>query len=392
MAQIYTPFGTYQNLFSLTNTQSMNKLVTIFSILFLISACSKPAEETATTEAPTNQITLKAEQIKSFGIEMGNFETKTLHEYVRVNGSVEAPPQNMASVSFPIAGFIKTVAVRVGQSVQKGQTLAVIESMELVQLQQDYQQTISKLQFQVQELQRQKTLDNEDVGMKRKLQQAEAEFSGTKSLQNALETKLRMVGISPDVSKIVAGIRVVAPISGFVNMVNTNIGKAVSPTTVLFEIVSQQQSYLLLKVFEKDAAKIKIGQKLMIENSGQVIDGQVSLINKSFDAATRSLEVFGRVNGSSQLILGQYSTAKIDVGSRAVQTLPESAIVRKGETAYIFVETKPSHFERFLVNVGTQENGYIEATLTQKTTSPKIVTKGAKLLEAELMKGVGEEE
>lgn len=370
----------------------MNKLITFFSLLWLFVACSKPTKEPATTDAPTDQITLTDEQEKSFGIEIGGFEAKTLHEYVRVNGSVEAPPQNIASVSFPIAGYIKTVAVRVGQSVTKGQTLAVIESMELVQLQQDYQQTVSKLQFQTQELQRQKTLDNEDVGMKRKLQQAEAEFDATKSLQNALETKLRMVGAKPNVSKIISGVHIIAPISGFVNMVNTNIGKTVSPSTVLFEIVSQRQSYLLLKIFEKDAPKIKIGQKLVLENMSQAIGGKVSLINKSFDAATRSLEIFGRVDNSSQLILGQYITAKIDVGSRSAQTLPESAIVRKGETAFIFVETKPLHFERVLVNVGTQENSNVEATLTKKMNSSKIVTKGAKLLEAELMKGMGEED
>ena len=48
----------------------MNKLVTLFSVLFLISACTKPAEEAATTEAPTDQITLTTDQIKSFGIEI----------------------------------------------------------------------------------------------------------------------------------------------------------------------------------------------------------------------------------------------------------------------------------------------------------------------------------
>lgn len=373
---------------------SYKKTIIVFSLslITLFYGCSKPAEEETADAAVSEALTLSAEQLKSFGIETGNFENRNIHEYVRVNGMVEAPPQNTASVSFPIAGYIKSVNVRVGQAVQKGQTLAIIEGMELVQLQQDYHQAIIKLQFQEQELQRQKTLDNEDVGAKRKLQQAENDYNATKSLANSLEAKLRMIGIASNTSKVVSGISIVAPIGGFIKAVNANIGKSVNPTDVLFEIVSQQQSYLSLKVFEKDAAKIKIGQSFVLENLSQPVQGQISLINKSFDATTRSLEVFGNVSNTSQLILGQYISAKIDIGSKSTQTLPESAIVRVGETAYVFIETKPAYFERVLVNLGSQEGGFIEANLKHNLTSPKIVIKGAKLLEAELMKGVGEEE
>ncbi len=371
-----------------------NNLLVLF-IAFLLASCTKPAEENTEAEAPSDQITLTEAQSKLFGIEIGGFETRTLHEYVSANGMLEATPQNSASVSFPIVGYIKNIGVEIGQTVRAGQILGTVESMELVQLQQDYQQTVSKLRLQEQELQRQKTLDVEEVGAKRKLQQAEAEYSASKSMVNALETKLKMVGISPNSQAVKSSVAVVSPIAGFVKAIHVNIGKSVSPTDVLFEVAGNQHAHFGLKVFEKDALKIKVGQNFTVE--GQAINCKVASINKFFDATSRTIEVIGEASNAQSLILGQYIKAKIDIGNRSAQTLPESAIIRKGELSYIFIETQPLHYERVLVKLGYEENGFIETQTLYKVLNlikdnTKIVVKGAQLLEAELMKGVGEEE
>ncbi len=368
----------------------MKNNLSVILITICLASCTKPAEETTEVQAPTDQITLSTEQTKAFGIEMGSFETRTLHEYVSANGTLEAAPQNSASVSFPIAGYIKSIGVEIGQSIKAGQALGSVESMELVQLQQDYQQTLSKLRLQEQELQRQKTLDLEEVGAKRKLQQAEAEYNGIKSMASALETKLKMIGILPNSQTVKSIVSVVSPITGFVKSIRVNIGKSVSSTDVLFEIAGTQHAHFGLKVFEKDAQKIKVGQLFSVE--GQSITCKVASINRFFDATSRTIEVIGEAPNTQSLILGQYIKAKIDVGNRLAQTLPESAIVRKGETAYIFIETQPLHYERVLVRLGYAENGYIAIEPQNFAASQKIVIKGAQLLEAELMKGVGEEE
>ncbi len=73
----------------------------LFSLLILAACQSKDDEQSTETEAPTNEITLTAAQEKSFNIEIGGFDNQTVNETIRVNGSVEAPPQNLASVSFP---------------------------------------------------------------------------------------------------------------------------------------------------------------------------------------------------------------------------------------------------------------------------------------------------
>ena len=375
----------------------MNNRLFLLIITSLLGACnSQPAEEAAAVEAPINQLTLTEAQVQSFGVATGGFETRLMHRYVQANGSVEAPPQSVATVGFPVAGYVKTIGVSAGQRVEKGQTLATLESLEAVQMQQDYLQTSSNLVFLEQELTRQRTLSNEEVGAKRKFQQAEADFGMAKAAANALEIKLNMLGISPQNLKKTAmrsALGVVSPLAGYVKAVRVNIGKAVAPNDVLFEIVSKTNPQLLLKIYEKDAAKVAANQSLTINNNQAA--GVVVVVGKNFDPDTRTLEVRGRLNNAAaaaQLTTGQYLTAQIDVGSQPVLALPEAAIVRKGETAFVFIETAPRRYERVPVKTGLEQDGFVETAFLQPPTNPKIVRKGARFLEAELMKGAGEEE
>jgi len=376
----------------------MNRLFVCTCGLLVAACTSQPAQETTAAEAPTNQIALTEAQHKSFGMATGGFETRLMHRYVQANGSVEAPPQRVATVGFPVAGYIKSVGVSVGQWVEKGKTLATLESMEAVQMQQDYLQTSSNLVFLEQELDRQRTLSNEEVGAKRKLQQAEADFQVAKAAASALEIKLNMLGISPSNLKKTAmrsALGVVSPLAGYVKSVRVNIGKAVAPNDVLFEIVNKTNPQLLLKVYEKDATKIAANQSLTIQNSNRLLAGSVVLVSKNFDPNTRTLEVRGQLknaNDASQLIAGQYITAQIDVGSQPISALPEAAIIRKGETAFVFVEIAPRRYERVAIKTGLEQGGFVEAAFLKKPTNPKIVLKGARLLEAELTKGASEEE
>ena len=376
----------------------MNRII-LFIITSLLAACtSQPTEEATAVEAPTNQITLTEAQYQSFGVATGGFETRQMHQYVQANGSVEAPPQSVATVSFPIAGYVKSVAVSTGQFVEKGKNLATLESMGAVQMQQDYLQTTSNLIFLEQELNRQRTLSNEEVGARRSFQQAEADFQAGKAASNALEIKLNMLGISPENLKKTAmrsTLGVVSPLAGYVKSVRVNIGKAVLPNDVLFEIMSKTNPQLLLKVYEKDASKVAGNQVLTLQNGNQTMRGTIVSVGKNFDTDTRTLEVRGRLNNptdAAQLTTGQYLTAQIDVGSQQVLALPEAAIIRKGETAFVFIETTARNFERVAVKTGAEQAGFVEVSFVKALANPKIVLKGALLLEAELMKSAGGEE
>jgi len=146
------------------------------------------------TPADENIITISANQFQTAGIEMGALEKRKFGNAIRVNGVVDVPPQNFASVSAHLGGFVKSANILPGNYVKKGKVLAIMEHPDYITLQQDYLQALGKFIFLEKDLARQQELVAENVGAAKNLQQAEAEFAMTKAQLSALEAKLRMLG------------------------------------------------------------------------------------------------------------------------------------------------------------------------------------------------------
>lgn len=368
----------------------------LLSITLLINiACSntKAEEQDKEAETITDFVTLSAEQIKNAKLTLGNFDQTTISDEVKANGMVDVPPMNMASVSIPISGYVKSTNILPGSAIRKGGVLATIYSMDYIQLQQDYLQAVSKLKYLELELDRQNTLSKEDVGAKKKLQQADSEVSSIKALTKALELKLEMIGCSVEKLKkgqILSVINITSPIDGYVKIANLSIGKNVAPTDVLFEIVGDAHKHIELKVFENDINKIKVGQKIMVENpkfSEKNMTATVFLVGKNVEADTKTINIHGHIDDEAmenKLTVGQYVNTKILTGKRIVNTLPESAVVLHGNGGFIFIKTKESTFQQIPVKIGITERGNIEVIPEKNIGNQQVVKQGASILQAML--------
>ena len=386
---------------NLSHLLSVNILIVSYIIIAFLTftSCSSPKKQEEKIEQnkeTVDVVTLTNEQIKNANIVLGGFDQTMLSEDVKANGIVDVPPMNMASVSVPINGFVKNTKSLPGAFVRKGQVLAVINSMEYVQMQQDYLQTLSKLKFSEQELDRQTILSQEDVGAKKKLQQAESEVSFSKAQLKGTEMKLQLIGIQMNKlnnGQIVSMVSVVSPIEGFIKNANLAIGKNVSPTDVLFEITGNAHKHLELKVFEKDIAKINVGQKIILENpkfSDLIVTATVFLVGKNVESETKTINIHAHIDNEKaedKLIVGQYVNTRILTGNRTVRTLPETAILRRGDGGVIFVQIKENVFQQVSIKLGQSERGNVEVFLEKEINSSKIVKSGASILQAVLSGG-----
>ena len=374
-------------------------LLSSFLLFSIFSSCSTPKKQEAKIEQKeetADVVTLTNEQLKNANLTIGDFDQTTLSEDVKANGIVDVPPMNMASVSVPINGFVKSTKSLPGAFVRKGEVLAVINSMDYVQMQQDYLQTLSKLKFSEQELDRQTVLSQEDVGAKKKLQQAESEVSFAKAQLKGTEIKLQIIGNQINNLKngqIISTVNVVSPIDGFIKTTNLAIGKNVITSDVLFEITGNAHKHLELKVFEKDITKIKVGQKIIVENPKfpnlQVL-ATVFLVGKNVDAETKSINIHAHIDNEKaedKLTVGQYVNTRILTGNRTAKTLPETAILRRGEGGIIFVQIKENTFQQIPVKLGLSERGNVEVFLEKELNYSKIVKSGASILQAVLSGG-----
>ena len=85
-----------------------------------------------------------------------------------------------------------------GSPVSKGQTLAIIENQDFVDIQQSYLEAKNKLEFAEAEYNRHNELYKQDVYSQKSMQQITADYKNLKAQVKALEQKLLLMGINPN--------------------------------------------------------------------------------------------------------------------------------------------------------------------------------------------------
>jgi len=371
------------------------KIVLLFSlVLFALMSCKKAVK----TESEKDEILaediveLRADQIKLAKIETGAIKMRSISGTLKVNGVVSVAPQNLATVCMPLGGFIKSTSLMPGNSVRRGQTLAVIENQDFIEMQQNYLEAKNKLEYAAAEYQRHKDLYKDDVYSQKNVQQVTTEYKNLKSQVSALKQKLELIGINPakltedNISRSVA---LTSPIAGYVKTVNVSIGKSVSSSDVLFEIVNCDKLFLELTLFEKDADKAAVGQKILfyINNESEQHDALIYQTGKSIND-DKTYKVYATVVGHCKNIMpGMYVNALVEATSQQVTSLPTDAVVSFDDKDYIFIVEKNktekgklfTEYRMIKVQKGVSDKSFIEVKLPANFNikKAKVVVKGA---------------
>ena len=80
---------------------------------------------------------------------------------------IDLPPQNIISINFPLAGFLKQTKLIPGMHVRKGEIIATINDQAIVQMQQEFLMSKAKLDLLKLEMSRQQELNQANAGVSR---------------------------------------------------------------------------------------------------------------------------------------------------------------------------------------------------------------------------------
>jgi cobalt-zinc-cadmium efflux system membrane fusion protein len=352
----------------------------ICATLILLGSCTgknKPATASADVEVvPENIVEMREDQIKLAGIQTGLIGMKSMGNTLKVNGIISVAPQNQATVSIPLGGFIKSTTLLAGNFVTKGQTLAIIENQDFVDIQQNYLEAKNRLVYAEAEYKRHTDLYNDEVYSEKNLQQVTVEYKNLVALVKSLEQKLILIGIEPgslNETNISSSVSLKSPITGYLKSVNINIGKYVAPTDVLFEILNNDKLFLELTLFEKDADKVVAGQKIrfFINNETETHEAIISQTGKSI-SDDKTLKVYATVvKPCKNTLPGMYVNALIEESDSLVTALPSEAVVSFDDKDYIFIfernkeeDGKPfTEYRMVEVQKGVTGDGYTEVVL-----------------------------
>ena len=325
-----------------------------------------------------DDIPLTQQQVSTAELRMGEVQTRELDATLRVTGTLVLRPQSMADVSSLMGGVVRSILVSEGQRVSKGQVVATVENTSVVTLQREYFTALRESEAARAELTRQQTLAKAGAGVAKNLQQAETAARIADASLTGIGQQLRQMGISP--KSVASGsfatvFPLRAPISGTVSRISASIGSYADMQSPLLAIRDNSAMECDLNVFEKDVAKVAVGDRvelLLANQPGRVLRGRVYGVNQYFNDAAKSVAVHVRLDASPSqgLIDGMYVSGTIATGRQKCRAMPSQAIVSTEGKSYIFaLNGKPRggkySFSRHEVTTGVTSDGFTEVDLCE---------------------------
>ncbi|MBK9731075.1 MAG: efflux RND transporter periplasmic adaptor subunit [Chitinophagaceae bacterium] len=356
------------------------------------------SENAKQEEHAASEVHLTIEQTKAIGLATDTVSFRNLKTTLKANGKLMLPPQNKAQVSVLVGGIVKNILVNEGDFVKKGESLATLENLDFLQLQQDFLENQLQLQLMEEDYRRQKSLQQDNINSSKSLQQAASGYQLAVTKDKILSEKLKVFGInaatlSPGNVKV--QFNVTAPISGYIKMIDISIGKFAEPNKVLFDIVDNHFLHIDLTIFEQDIAKVKAGQRLtfsIVNDPHHPHSATIFSTNKAFEDNQQAIIAHAKISeADDDLLPGMFIEARIDVDDYLAMSLPAEAIVSNGNDHFIFVEAEQHTFRQLSVRTGTSDMGFTEIIpLETFSKDEQVVVKGAYYLFSELTKGEGE--
>lgn len=296
------------------------KKIWIFVAVMLFAACSKPVQnqesaETVVLQKDTVFVVAEADTSQVDAISSAT----AMPNHVSFNGTMIAPPQNLATVTLTMGGTIHSTSLLPGNYVNKGTVLATLENPEFIDLQQSYLDAYAQTEYLEAEYKRQERLSSQEVASQKRFQQSKADYLSMKSRLEAASAQLTILGVVPtDLLK--NGIRpyleVKAPISGYVANMKINLGKYVSAGEPICDVIDKGETLLCLTAYEKDLDNLTVGNRVQFRVNGmgtETFEAVLISIGQEVDAVNRSLEVYARVKErNSRFRPGMYVSARVE--------------------------------------------------------------------------------
>lgn len=363
--------------------------------LGVFSSCG--TEETAdgerieVSEAPegSQEIFLTEVQYNTMKMEWGSPVKGSFSEEINVQGTVKVPVEGMQEISAYFGGYVSEISLVEGQTVRRGQTLFYLENPDFIRLQQDYLETTSQLAYLKAEFERQETLFGEQISAQKNFLKAEADYQGSLAKSQSLKKQLGLININADQltpENIRSKVPVFSPVNGFVEEVFVVPGQFLPASGKAISLLNKDHLHIELILFEKDAARIHIGQKLsftMPDMFQKEFLAEIHVVGQSVNEQRQinvHADLVDEKEGKS-LFPGMFVQARVQLDPKEAWSLPEDALVEVDGEYFVLVQKGKTEqgyqLERVKVTPGVQNKTMIAIEPTEALDENSVIlTKG----------------
>jgi membrane fusion protein, heavy metal efflux system len=338
-------------------------------LALLLAACggSAPTLENRTVpEAAHNDgaVALTPQQIATAGIEIVSPSIGGNGGTIELPATIESDPQATRIVAATVPGRIVELRYNLGDSVRRGETLAVLESREAAGLQAEVQRALAAA-----ELARSTRARDEALYAKgfRPLREVEISRAAARQAEVALRLAREQVAASGGRGGSNNRILIAAPISGRIIARKAMLGQnfaADAADTELFRVARLDRLSVTLSLAPADAGRVQPGMTVEVTAPGRTQSARVQFVSPALDAGTRQVPAIAMLdNRAGQWRAGEAVTASIQLpgGSDATIRVPSTAVQILEGKSVVFVRTD-SGFRAVPVALGRQDGATVVVT------------------------------
>jgi membrane fusion protein, heavy metal efflux system len=294
------------------------------------------------------RVAMPDEMLKSTGIQIRTAGPATLRLTLKLPGEIVFDEHTIVQVVPRLPGIVDAVYRHHGQHVQKGEVLAVIESMMLADLRSQLFAARKRLGLARITFEREKQLWEEKISAKQDYLTAQQALAEAEIASDLALSKLRTLGVRPEAiyqERDLSRYEIQAPIPGLITAKAIAQGQTLKEDTAIFTIADVSTVWTHITVYAKDLDVLKIGQKAKVKATAIDVEGEgeISYISALVGATTRTATARIILNNKDgRWRPGMFVTAElvaeeiqvpVAVSVDAIQTLNDWSVVfgRYGE-------------------------------------------------------------
>ena len=345
------------------------------------------AEAGEAKKGPKDIVTLSAQQIADAGIEVTRPTVGGVAGAIELSATIEGDPQGVQVVSTSVGGRLVSLTRNLGQSVSRGDPLAIIESREAASLKAEVEAARARSALAQSNLRREQRLFAERVSPEQDLVAARTAATEASIALRLAQQQLSATGSGGGALNRIA---VRSPIAGQVIARSATLGQAVAADAELFRVANLSKVTVTTSLVPTDAGRVKPGVRVEVTAPGRRQEGRVTFVSPILDETTRLVPVIATLdNAGSTWRVGETVNVSILVpatGDRTV-AVPSAAVQMIEDKSFVFVRTATG-FRAIPVTLGRTNGGQVTVT-AGLTGSERIASTNSFTLKAELGKGGG---
>jgi RND family efflux transporter MFP subunit len=291
---------------------------------------SKRAQQAAASAPATTQT-----QVELASSDVIQAELRDITQGLDISGTVKA--LNYAVIKARVAGEVKEVLVREGDSVKAGQVLARIDPTEYQRrwLQAQEQAQAAKAQMDIAQRQwdANKSLVDQGFISKNAMDNSVATYQGAVASHKAAIAGADVARKSLDDATLLA------PFSGVIAVRSAQPGERVGIDAKVLELVDLSQLEVEVPLSPSDSLDVRVGQvaTLQVEDRPTPFTAKVKRISPSAQAGSRSVLIYLALDKPEGLRHGLFAKGLLGMGKSQVMAVPLSAIRTDRAQPYVQV-------------------------------------------------------